>query len=348
MMKKRKKNKIDNEAITWDDRPQDIDAALDGLSEEEYERIYERLFDKPYEKDREQKIFIRTLMRDTLGGADPYIMLDDLSNHTVIIICNSEYEQSFIECNAYEVLNRNCRDIVFCGNKKIKWHSVFKKKQEDLNLRVVPQYWTIECVDKIEESLWICKDKILILCCDRSEREIVRLSMRESIDRLAEIEKKLGMTWGEWILHHDEMSAWNSEIDWWEDPLRRNKLTREDHDFLSMHDEEWYYYCVASRLSELDSKYKRKKVIGTYKTSQQNFLICEKFPSGSVREYVHDGEEAYMSIDGEHNHGFMIYQSKPEEVFAEIRAMESMPAEFTLVSLNTEKDLSRIKYIYFL
>ncbi len=304
--------------------------------------------DRPYEAEQKQQIKIRSLTPDRFWGDDTYRMIGDLTDYTVILYLPYECDERNMEYHAKELLNRNCRDIARCSVQNDGWRSAIEKQYADIYGEVDDKIriWTVEAVEDIEDTLWICKDKVLVICDNAEVIAQFCKYMRASISRFEEMEKQMGMTWGVWWLFHDKMMAWHSECDWWGDPFM--KLDAAAHRFIDYHENEWMQYILESRQKELDSKHKKVKVIGAYHTECYNFLICESFPNGIVKQYLHTGYEAYMDLDGEHNHGFMVYRNNPKAIFDEIRSRESVLDDFTLVSLHTREDLSDIKCVYFI
>ena len=350
-MKKKKKDQNENTCYDWDDRPIDTNSVLTEMSEKEISERYEKLFDKPYEPDPKQIIDIRTVMPHYLWKVYPDRRLKDLTEYTVILYMPQSCEDEMMERTAEDLLLRNCRDFARCSVQNDEWRYVIEKKYTEMYGEVDHRLniWTIESADAIEDTLWICKDRVLAMCYDGNAVEDFCGHMKVSRDLFAEMEKQMEMTWGAWQLQHDIMLSWHTEADWWGDPFR--KISRNLSDYLDYHDCEWIQYILESKLKELNEKHRKVKVLGVYQNDKHGFLICEKFPDGIVREYLHTGYNAYMHIDGEHEHGFIVYQNKPEDVYEDIRSWDTMPDEFTLVSLNTKytwENLADIKTIYFM
>lgn len=341
----KKKKSIDSSIYDWDDREIDTGADLSRMSEDEIAERYERIFDKPYEKGRRQKVQIRAI---TSKYERKYGLLDNLTDYTVILYSTSNCEAELMVRTAGELLERGCCDFARCCIQEDEWKCVLLKKFSELygdpekELRI----WTIGPAEEIEDSLWICKDNILVMCYDEGTVKDFCGKMRNSLDFFAYLERKMGITWGYRCLVYDRMIAWQGEADYEGDPFPKT-VSLEEFDYLEDHVDEWWEYQKESRQKELDLHWKKIKVLGTYCVGRKEYLICEKFPDSIIRMYLHTGNQAYMKRDSMRCHGFMVYQNEPVEVFQEIREHNSFPEEFTLVTLKAREDLSGIKNIYF-
>ena len=142
---------------------------------------------------------------------------------------------------------------------------------------------------------------LLIICSGMAMIDYICDKFELSKYILEDMEKRMEMTWGEWQIQQDRNMSWHSELDWWGDPMHC-KLTYEDLDFLEYHESEWVHYIHKSRQRELDSQYRKISVIGKYCSNGYRLLICDKFPSCIATQYIHTGDKAYMSLDGEHHH----------------------------------------------
>ena len=101
--------------------------------------------------------------------------LRDLSNHTVIIICNDDSDYQLIRETAEIVLTRGCKNVAFCGDASFTWRSTFEDLDQDINgFNDITGYddfavmWGIEDMDCLEDEVASSWNEVLILCTDMS------------------------------------------------------------------------------------------------------------------------------------------------------------------------------------
>ncbi len=117
--------------------------------------------------------------------------LRDLSNHTVIIVCDETADASIMRETAEMILARGCKNVVFCGESDI-WRSTFEEMDQELNgFNDVTGYddfavmWGIEDIDSLEDEVASCWNEVLILCSDmtlvKECREVLSSSIADMI-----------------------------------------------------------------------------------------------------------------------------------------------------------------------
>ena len=95
--------------------------------------------------------------------------LRDLSNHTVIMVCDEIMDESVVRETADVILTRGCKNIAFCKDAMEDIRAIFE--EEDIEINGYEDFsvmWGIEDVEDLGMEISSCWNEVLILCGNMS------------------------------------------------------------------------------------------------------------------------------------------------------------------------------------
>lgn len=108
--------------------------------------------------------------------------LRDLSNHTVIIVCDDIIDESVIRETADVILTRGCKNVAFCGEASEDFRTIFNEEDREINgYEDFAVMRGIENIEDLAEEVSICWNEVLILCGNMSLVKECQESLREEL-----------------------------------------------------------------------------------------------------------------------------------------------------------------------